>query len=181
MTSQLHAAADEPRDHSTERSSNTARGPRLSVRDVSSTHLVARHTLYFYVDGSDLHEVAPTILREVERLVDSRTWSQPAWIVNHVYPRDVSMRPDDLTDWDLGLNYELPDLTEVAGEWLGDVERIAAQIDQVAFETGRGFVMGLGNNETGISEDILHLRGGGVDLDRLRAMLGASPPAGEAR
>jgi len=31
---QLHAAADGPRDHATARSSNIARGPRLSVRDV---------------------------------------------------------------------------------------------------------------------------------------------------
>jgi len=33
IAAQLHAAADGPRDHATARSNNTARGPRLSVRD----------------------------------------------------------------------------------------------------------------------------------------------------
>jgi len=39
---QLHAAADGPRDHATARSSHTARGPRLSVKDVGRAALVVR-------------------------------------------------------------------------------------------------------------------------------------------
>lgn len=38
-TVQLNAAADGPRDHATARSSNTARGPRLSGKDVGLTVL----------------------------------------------------------------------------------------------------------------------------------------------
>lgn len=139
-----------------------------------------RHTLYVNVDGGDLHEVAPLIRGRIEQFVDSRQWSRPTWVVDQPHPRDPSMRAEDLSDWDLGLNHELPDPGEEPADWFTDVEQIVIHIDEVASSTGREFVVGLHDNETNIGEDIYLLDGGGVDLDKFRAVLGELPRSGKA-
>ena len=76
-----------------------------------------RHTLFAYVDGSDLHGIATELESQLAQFVAHTgwTWGQP-WVVNQKREDDPSLGPDDLPDWELGLNMELPEPgTEPAG------------------------------------------------------------------
>jgi hypothetical protein len=139
---------------------------------------VGRHTLYAYVDGSDLDEVVDEIEQLLAALVAREPWviAQP-WVVNERHERDESHGPEDLDDWDLGLNLDLPDTGSEPAGWFQDVERVARIVGQVALRTGREFVIGIGDNETGISEDLFHVRNGDADLDELRAVTGRGGPS----
>src|SRR5262245_37057016 len=119
---------------------------------------MARHTLYAYVDGSDLEDVAMTIESRLERFVDATAWrhAKPR-IVNQRRLNDSSHRPGDLPDWDLGLNIDLPDPPLEPHSWFADVERIASFLAQLRDISGRDFVIGIGDNERGISEDLFDI------------------------
>jgi hypothetical protein len=134
---------------------------------------MALQTLYAYVDGSDLDEVAGEIEIALEALVVSAPWAfvRPR-IVNQKHERDDSYRPEDLTDWDLGLNLDLPDPGAEPAGWLQDVEQVARVVSQVVARTGREFVIGIGDNGTGVTEDLFYIENGEPDLARLRAIVG---------
>src|SRR5688572_3873452 len=107
-------------------------------------------TLYGYVDGSDLDEVADEIETALDTLVASATWvcGRPK-IVNQIHERDESCGPDDLADWDLGLNLDVPDPGSEPAGWFQDVEQVARLLGQVVARTGREFVIGIGDSDTG--------------------------------
>src|SRR5262245_39718170 len=135
--------------------------------------MLARHTLYAYVEGSDLDEVADAIETALEALVASSKWVfESPRIVNKKHERDDSYGPDDLTDWDLGLNLDLPDTGAEPVGWFQDVEQVARVVGQVVARTGREFVIGIGDNSTGISEDLFWVENGEPDLAQLRAIVG---------
>ena len=134
---------------------------------------MARHTLYAYADGSDLHDVADEIEALLTALVASEPWmiARP-WVVNQLHERDEGDRPEDLPDWDLGLNLDLPDTDSEPAGWFQDVERIALGLGRIAVCTGREFVIGVGDNDTGISDDLFYVEDGAPNLDELRAVIG---------
>src|SRR5262245_34471673 len=120
------------RSHSRGRAPQTA-GPKDApfVTPPNRTPM-ARRTLYAYVDGSDLDEVADEIETVIEALVASTTWAlAPPRIVNQKHERDESYGPEDLTDWDLGLNLDLPDPASEPAGWFEDVEQVARLAGQV--------------------------------------------------
>jgi hypothetical protein len=131
-----------------------------------------RRTLYAYVDGSDLDDVAAEIETALETRVAAATWRVVPTTVNQKHERDDSYGPDDLTDWDLGLNLELPDPGEVRAGWFGDVEQIARLVGQIAERTARTFVIGISEDDSGITEDILDVEDSEPDLRALRAIIG---------
>jgi len=135
---------------------------------------MARHTLYAYVDGSDLDEVADSIQVALEKLVAASSWAfvRPR-IVNQKHERDDSYRPDDLTDWDLGLNLDLPDPGVEPTGWFQDVEQLARLVGQIVTRTGREFVIGISDNATGVAEDLFDIEDDHPDLARLRAVIGS--------
>jgi hypothetical protein len=138
------------------------------------------HTLYAYVAGNDIHEVAIGVRRELEAFVGSVRWTRPTWVVDHVHPRTPAMSPDDLPDWDLGLNHELPACGSTADGWFADIAQIVVKRNELAAETGREFVLGLVDCDTGLGEDVCSFDGQGIDMLQLRAILGAPPPPLEA-
>jgi hypothetical protein len=131
-----------------------------------------RRTLYAYVDGSDLDDVAAEIQTALETRVAAATWRVAPTIVNQRHERDDSYGPDDLADWDLGLNLRLPDPGEVPAGWFGDVEQIARLVGQIAERTARTFVIGISEDDSGITEDILDVEDSEPDLRALRAIIG---------
>ena len=135
---------------------------------------MARHTLYAYVDGSDLDEVADSIQVALEKLVAASSWAfvRPR-IVNQKHERDDSYRPDDLTDWDLGLNLDLPDPGVEPTGWFQDVEQLARLVGQIVTRTGREFVIGISDNATGVAEDLFDIEDDHPDLGQLRAIIGS--------
>jgi hypothetical protein len=130
-------------------------------------------TLYAYVDGGDLDDVAQEIDAAFRALVASTSW---AWarptIVNQKHEPVDSHRRDDLADWDLGLNMELPESGLEPDGWFVDVEQLAWVAGQVAARVRREFVMGIADSETGTAEDLLTVHSADVDLVRLRTAMG---------
>ena len=131
-----------------------------------------RHTLYAYVDGSDLEDVAAPIEERLVELAAAPGWvtSRPT-VVNQ--KTDVSgSHPDDLPDWDLGLNLTLPDTGDEPDGWFGDVERIAEYLAKLHSTFAREFVIGIADNVTGATEDLFFVESDAPDLSRLRSAIG---------
>lgn len=133
---------------------------------------MSRFVLLACVDGSDLHEVAERIRRDLDHFAASTPWSRPTWVVDEVRPRDSALQPGDLPDWTLGVNHELPD-DHTVDDWFQDVERIAVTISEIAAATGRTFALCLADTQSGTVEEFASLNGDRVDLEKLRLMLGA--------
>src|SRR5688572_473669 len=134
---------------------------------------MARHTLYAYAEGNDLHDVAADIEARVERFIRGGHWRYGTpRVVNQSRPDDPSLRPGDLPDWDLGLNLDLPDPPQEPEGWFDDVERIATFFAELHSATGRDFVIGIGDNERSFSEDLFTIDSASPDLGLLRRMIG---------
>jgi hypothetical protein len=132
-----------------------------------------RHTLYCFVDGSDLQETAPLIESRCSELAASNGWRYvKLQVVNRQLPRTSDMRPDDLPQWELGVTMALPDPEDEPKGWFADVERVALFAGGVHVETGRDFVIGIWDAERGISEDLFGVDTERPDLQRLRQLIG---------
>jgi hypothetical protein len=139
---------------------------------------MARQTLYAYVDGSDLHEVAAEIEALLDEYVAQANWvlARPK-LVNQIHELDESYRPGDLPDWDLGLNLDLPPPGSEPLGWFQDIEQIARLVGQVATHTGREFIIGVGDSDTGVTEDLFYVQDNELDLEGLRLTFGIGPRA----
>jgi len=133
---------------------------------------MSRQTLYAYVDGSDLSDIADELQLTLERFVETRRWRSVPWVVNQQHDNDTTLRPGDLPGWDLGLNMELPDPDEEPPGWFSDVEDIARFLVELRARIGRGFVIGIGDESRGIAEDLYDIGEGGLDLEQLRRIIG---------
>jgi len=139
---------------------------------------MARHTLYAYVEGSDFADVADELELRLFRFVDSGQWRYATpKIVNQRHKDDPSLGPGDLPDWDLGLNIDLPDPPEEPAGWFGDIERIVGFLAELHVATGRDFVIGIGDNESGISDDLFGINSASPDVEQLRRFLGVRDDA----
>jgi hypothetical protein len=134
---------------------------------------MARHILYAYVEGSDLHGISEGLEAEFTRLVSEANWicAKP-WVVNQRRDEDPSLGPGDLPDWELGLNVELPDPGKEPSGWFGDVEKIAFFLGRLHARTARTFVVGIGDTARGISEDLYFVRDQHPDIATLRKIIG---------
>ena len=124
---------------------------------------MARHTLYAYVEGQDLHEVAGIVVQRVSYFVRKELW-------RYGKPRLVDQQRG--RDWELGFNFDLPDPPQEPPGWFEDVERIALICADLQRETGRGFVLGIGDSVSGISQDLFRIDSATVDLGQLRRVIG---------
>src|SRR5688572_14043286 len=98
---------------------------------------MARHTLYAYVEGSDLEQVVDDIESRVARFVGETRWRHTTpRLVNQRRENDPSLGPDDLPDWELGLNVELPDAPAEPHGWFHDVQTIARFLAELHTITG---------------------------------------------
>jgi hypothetical protein len=140
---------------------------------------MARHTLYAYVEGSDLDEVADDIESRVAQFVRETQWRHATpRLVNQRREKDPTLGPDDYPDWELGLNVELPDTPNEPHGWFQDVETIAGFLAGLHSITGRDFVIGIGDNERGISEDLFFVDADTTpDLALLRQIVGVRDDA----
>ncbi len=134
---------------------------------------MSQHTLYAYVDGADIGDVAESLTPRFSRFVRSRHWiAGHAWVVNQRHGQDTCTRPGDLPLWDFGLNLELPELGAESEGWFADVEAIAGFLGTLNRECGRSFVVGIADTTTGVTEDLFEVSTDSPDLGKLRAMIG---------
>ena len=132
-----------------------------------------RHTLYAYVDGADLAEVASALEQRLRAFVDSRKWTcGNAWVVNQRSGGETCSRPGDITLWDLGLNLELPDPGSEQPGWFAGVEAVARFLGQLQGDYGRDFVIGIADARSGSSEDLFGISDTSPDLAKLRSIIG---------
>jgi len=131
-----------------------------------------RHTLYAYVDDSDLEDVAALIEERLVELAEAPGWvtSRPT-VVNQKTNLSGS-HPDDLPDWDLGINLALPNLGDEPARWFGDVVRVVGYLAKLRSAFDREFVIGIADNVTGVTEDLFFIESDTPDLDRLQSAVG---------
>jgi hypothetical protein len=132
-----------------------------------------RHTLYCFVEGGDLDEVAPLVERECRELASLAGWrySSPE-VVNRRHARTPEMRQEDLPVWELGVTLNLPEPGTETDGWFADVERVVLWAAGVRKEIGRDFVVGMWDAARRISEDLFDVDDVDPDFDSLRAVVG---------
>jgi len=125
------------------------------------------------VDGAGLEDIAALLETRFAELVGSRQWiAGKASVVNQLHGAETCTRPGDLPLWDLGLNLWLPDPSTEPSGWFADLEAVALFLGTLHREYGRDFIIGIADNETGITEDLFHVSTDSPDLGRLRAVVG---------
>jgi hypothetical protein len=136
---------------------------------------MSHYVLYAYVDGSDLHGVEADVERHIQGFIESSTWHlDKAWLVNQRREDDPSLGPDDLPDWQLGLNVKLQAPESAPANWFDDIEHIVRFLGQLHEETNRDFVVGVGDTtRPWFSDDLLFVDRRNPDLTHLRRILGA--------
>ena len=104
-------------------------------------------TLYIYVDGSDLHDQEMLLVSEFEAL--ARRWSGlNVIVVNQRGEHTPDMLPDDLPDWDLGVNIPLDRFGK------NHAEELVPFLRNLAHSAGHEFVIGIGE-PSGITDDMM--------------------------
>jgi hypothetical protein len=134
---------------------------------------MSRHTLYAYVDGADLEDVVATLEARFVEFVRRRQWSAgKASVVNHRHGVETCTQAGELPAWDLGLNLQLPDPTTQPSCWFADVEAVAQFLGTLHRESGRDFIIGIADTETGVVEDLFDVSTDSPDLAKLRRVIG---------
>ncbi len=122
--------------------------------------------VYIYIDGSDLFDVAPFMEGDITKWKESQGVSFK--FINVIHERTPDMWPEDLADWDFGINLNVDDLN-VLPEMLDFMHSLAIKYE-------RDFVLGFYYDSHNISEDILFFgaRDGAPSLKAVTDLLGIS-------
>ena len=107
-----------------------------------------RFGVYVYVDGYDLHDVAVSIKRRLGEIADSYPQVR---VIDDRFERTPDMHPDDLADWNLGLNFDL------GQDSAGFVRGVLECIRTLSRESGRSFAVGYYDRISKIDEDIVFI------------------------
>jgi hypothetical protein len=130
---------------------------------------MSQHTIYAYLVGSDLSDVSESLVERSEEFMESRTWICPrVWIVDQ-----ARLASDGVRQWDLGFNIDLADSHSEKPGWFADIEALVTFAAELRRELNHDFVVGISDNRSGCSEDILEIDSDDPDLDYLRRFIGA--------
>jgi len=135
-----------------------------------------RHTLFAYVEGSDLDDIADALEGRLRAFVEGigspvkHGSSTSSWRATQ-----AARSPKTFPCWDLELNLHLPDPGMEPAGWLADVEAIARFFGNLHEEFGRDFVIDIGDAQTGIAEDLYWIADGSPDLKMLAQVIGLHP------
>lgn len=110
---------------------------------------------YAYVDGADLEECEVVLTQAFSSY--AAVSGLDAKVINDKCERTADLGPEDLPDWNLGLNFSISALSEIIAinlvSFLADLSR----------QTGREFVIGQWDRDKSISDDLMFI---GADSDR---------------
>jgi len=101
-------------------------------------------SLYIYIDGSDLNDVADKIESSIETWLNNTDFD--AIIVNQKHERTPDLKNADLTDWDLGINLNYDQLSKL--------NEIANYLYSLAIKYNRNFALGYYDATSNITENI---------------------------
>lgn len=103
--------------------------------------------IYIYADGSDLEDIEVALLARIREFTDH--WGvESVRLINDRHPRTSALAPEDLPDWNLGLNFEAAHLCREK------IQSLVQFLAKVSVETNREFVIGAYYPETNITEDM---------------------------
>ena len=132
-----------------------------------------QYTLFAYVDGADLEDVAESLEARFRQFARSRRWiaSHPT-IINRRFGK-VQVTQSGLTELlRLGLTLELPEIgTELPG-WFADVVAVARFLGALHLEFGRTFSLGFVDPETDRTEELFGAATGPSDVGKLPVITG---------
>ena len=103
--------------------------------------------LYVYVDGSDLEDISEYLLQQLHGWENRERVGMA--IVNDRYPRTPDLEPDDLPEWNLGINLDLEVISK------DELKRTIQFLIGLAEVSRRDFAVGYYDAKRGISEDLL--------------------------
>jgi hypothetical protein len=133
---------------------------------------MTKNTIYAYVIGNDFNDIADQLIEQFDGFIAHRDWICPSiWTVNQQWVAD-----DGHTEWDLGLNIDLPDPYHEPLYWFNDVKSVASFLTTMRQKLKHDFVIGISDNEKGISEDIIEVDSDNPDIDYLERFIGVEPP-----
>jgi len=133
-----------------------------------------RNVLLAYVDGFDLDGIADQLQMRFDDFVSSRTWNAvEVSVVNMRQPRNPEDSPEDLPQWDLGLNFTLPDRGEKNEIWKEDVHATVDFLSTLNEEFGRDFVIAVHDRVRGFNEDVASVASEPPDLEKIFFMINA--------
>ena len=101
-------------------------------------HKQVMSTLFIYVDGFDLENIASLLVERFEKF--AAVWGIPM-------TRVVNEKMEATPDWNLGLNVELEEIPR------GKVEELVTFLCSLAKETSREFVVGYWDSKKKTSDD----------------------------
>jgi hypothetical protein len=104
--------------------------------------------IFVYVDGSDLTDVEADLSRAFIDYASNHT-SLCAKFISRRHPRTADLDPEDLAQWDLGINLTTLALSET------EATELVAFLVSLSNRTGRAFWIGQWQPEKGISEDLI--------------------------
>ena len=134
-----------------------------------------KHTLYAYVDGSDNEDIEDSIVVSINDFLLGRNWvCRNPVLVNQKHIDDPTLGRNDAPDWDLGINIDLPEAGDEPPGWFSDINAVAYFLGELHEQTNRDFIIGIGDNETGISEDLFQIDSNKPDIDKLKNIVGVS-------
>lgn len=142
---------------STTTSQSIIRQARLFLGKLASPpgilgHHNMRVGLYAYVNGSDCHEFASPLLDDLNNLRDNSSfWMK---VVDDRFEKTPDMEPDDLPDWNLGINVLFDDVSVEA------LTELFAGLETCCAKYGRAFAIGYVDLDGHVSEDITFLEAG---------------------
>jgi len=135
---------------------------------------MSSHTLFAYVDGFDLQDIADEIEELCEAFVAERRWKfGTPRVVSQRLEADERHTSNDLPEWELGINIDLPELDSAPPGWFSDVKAIAEFLGTLHAQTGREFVIGIADKERGYAEDLFTVQSEHPDLEELEEIIGA--------
>lgn len=133
---------------------------------------MSKHTLYAYVEDSDLEEIAATVTACLDDFVGKTQWMGTTPVVVNQRHSAEGLREGDLPLWDLGLNVALPEVGQEYDGWFGDVEKIALFLARLREQFQRDFVLGVAIGTTGNAEDLFYVDSAKPNLLELRQIIG---------
>lgn len=134
--------------------------------------LLNKHILLAYVDGCDLHDVAPLLRNRFQEFISRHLWSaDEVMFVDQVRHDDPSLGLEDLPDWELGLNIGLAYLSQNRTGFSADFAAVIAFLQHLHQESGRDFVLEVGSRETGFSHNITFVDAKPINVPALEAIV----------
>ena len=107
--------------------------------------------LYFYIEGSDLEEVESKVIGTFAPF--SNDIGEHVWLVNERFERARDLRPEDLPDWNLGINVKVDAVQEQ------ELTKIIEASAQLAARIGRSVIVGGGSTLSALAEDWFSIDG----------------------